>query len=177
MLRSPTKDGQKETLQRFLSPANNLAQNYTGISDYISALSTYLCKKDDAYHYNYSFLVRQNSEFREFLDKAAIKRNTLIDFTARLTHLAQFPVLTKQENSVDLIVASLNDFWEVNVPAGDCFLSENFSISGATCMESSDIVTLRHSGHTVSFSPRINDDYLRQIVCRFLCSGQVHEDE
>lgn len=164
MSRAPTKDDQKETLERFIALSENSRLNESEITDYLQAFSTYLCKKDAAYYYNYSFLVQQNSEFQEFLNQAATKRTALVNFVVKMNQLTQFKTLLGYGGSSNSVEVTMNNLWRIDAASGKCSLIEDFSVSGAACGQSGDIITLRYSDCTYSFPPTVDDQYLNQIV-------------
>lgn len=172
-------DGQKEMLERFIALSGNSTLSEDEITDYIQAFSTYLCKKDDAYYYNYSFLVQQNYEFKDFLNKAAVKEKVLVDFFNKLNQLSQFRLLLGCMGNRNSIEISLNNFWKIDAVSEECSLIKDFSISGAICGQSADIIMVRYGEHTFSFSPAIDDKYLEQIVDVLLnaATGRGDHDE
>lgn len=68
------KGVQKEMLERFIMSYEHAALDENEINNYIQAFSAYLSNKDSAYYYNYSFLVQQNYNFVDFLNKAVSKK-------------------------------------------------------------------------------------------------------
>lgn len=158
------KDCQKEMLERFIALFRNSTLSEDEITNYIQVFSAYLCKKDDAYYYNYSFLVQQNNEFKDFLNKAAVKEKTLVAFFNKLKQLSQFKSLLGCKGSANSIEISINNFWKIDVLSEKCSLIKDFSISGTICGESGDIIMVRYREHTFSFSPAIDYKYLEQIA-------------
>lgn len=180
MLDLSLKDSQKEVLQRLITLFKNAALDEDEITDYIQAFSAYLSKKDSAYYYNYSFLVQQNCGFKDFLKKAVVKEKVLKDFFKKLKRLPQLKSMLGRIGSVDHpIEVSMNDFWKIDTQSEACSLVEDFSIGGAVCGESGDIITLRCGDRTFSFSPAVDDKYLEQIaeMLRNDAAGRGDHDE
>lgn len=179
MFEPSVKYNHRETLEHFIPLSGSSLLNEGEITAYMQAFSDYLCKKDDAYYYNYSFLVQQNIEFQEFLYKAAAKREILANFAVRLKRIAQFEELLKCGDSADSVKVSMNDLWKIDAESEKCSLVEDFSVSGAVCGQSDDITTLQYKDRTYSFSPNVDDKYLEQIVAVLLntTAGQEDSDE
>ena len=87
------KGVQKEMLERFIMSYEHAALDENEINNYIQAFSAYLSNKDSAYYYNYSFLVQQNYNFVDFLNKAVSKKKVLVDFFTRLKRLPQLKIM------------------------------------------------------------------------------------
>ena len=64
--------------------------------------SAYLSNKDSAYYYNYSFLVQQNYNFVDFLNKAVSKEKVLVDFFTRLKRLPQLKTMLGPVGGMEL---------------------------------------------------------------------------
>jgi len=170
------KDTQRKALEHFITLSGNQRLNEGEINDYMKTFSAYLCKKDDAYYYNYSFLVQQNREFQEFLDKAAAKREVLTDFASKLKQVTQFKELMEHGDSANSVEVYMNELWKIDAASEKCSLMEDFSVSGAVCGQSDDIITLRYKDRTFSFSPKVDVKYLEQIVAGLLNTAAGRED-
>lgn len=155
------KGVQKEMLERFIMSYKHVALDENEISNYIQAFSAYLSNKDSAYYYNYSFLVQQNYNFVDFLNKAVSKEKVLVDFFTRLKRLPQLKTMLGPVGGMEL---SLNNFWTIDTQSGICSLVEDFSIDGAICGSSGDIIMMRYGDSTFGFPPTVNEKYLRQIA-------------
>lgn len=179
MLNPSLKDSQREVLQRLITLFKNAALDEDEVTDYIQAFSAYLSKKDNAYYYNYSFLVQQNCGFKDFLKKTVAKETVLKDFFKRLKRLPQLKPMLGRVGSVDPIEVSMNNFWKIDTQSEACSLVEDFSIGGAVCGESGDIIMLRCGDSTFSFSPAVDDKYLEQIaeMLRNAAAGRGDHDE
>lgn len=155
------KDFQKKVLEQFIMSYKHSTFNEDEINNYIQAFSAYLSKKDSAYYYNYSFLVQQNCDFVEFLNRVVAKEKVLVDFFTRLKRLPQLRPMLGPGGGMEL---SLNNFWTIDTQSGICSLVEDFSIDGAVCGDSGDTIMVRYGDSTFSFSPAVDDKYLEQIA-------------
>ena len=152
---------QKEMLEPFIMAYKHAALDENEMNKYIQAFSAYLSNKDSAYYYNYRFLVQQNYDFVDFLKKAVAKEKVLLDFFTRLKLLPQLKPLLGPGGGMKL---SLNNFWAIDTQSGICSLVEDFSIDGAVCGSSGDIITMRYGDSTFCFAPTVGDEYLKQIA-------------
>lgn len=166
----------REKMERFIPSSERPKLNENEIIDYVQAFSAYLCKKDGAYCYNYSFLVQQNREFLEFLEKADVKRTALIEFIDRLNQIEKLKALSGTGGSANSMEVSMNDLWKIDAESGECSLIDDFSVSGAVCGSSSDMITLRYKGRASTLSPDIDQKYLEQIVEILLDTAAERED-
>lgn len=167
------KDSQREVLERFIALYKSAAFHEDELTDYIQAFSAYLNLTDPAYYYNYSFLVQQTVEFRDFLTKAVAKERVLTDFFARLKRQPRFQSLLGGVGTAGSIEVSLNNFWRIDPQSEACSLVEDFSIGGAVCAASGDRVMVRRGDSVFRFSPAVDERYLEQVAA--LLSGADSE--
>lgn len=158
------KDGRREALQRLLPPSAGFAQNEEERDNYIRAFSAYLCEKDEAYYYNFAFLVQQNLEFQEFLKKAAAKRVILENFVDELKRSPYFSALAAQKPAVDPFVISINNFWEIEAASMECRLAKDFIVNGAFRSPAEDIIMLRCAGKQASVLSAIGFEKMEKIM-------------
>ena len=108
------KGVQKEMLERFIMSYKHAALDANEINNYIQAFFVYVSNKDSAYYYNYSFLVQQNYNFVDFLNKAVSKEKVLVDFFTRLKRLPQLKTMLGPVGGMEL---SLDNFWSFPLTA------------------------------------------------------------
>lgn len=103
---------------------------------FVDAFSSFICASDDAYKYNYPFLIEQFKNFSTFEKQAREKVNILLKINESLKSSSVIMSHACKDN----IEISLNDFLTLNSLKG-ISLCDNFSSEGAKSKE--NVLTIR----------------------------------